>query len=131
MVWAAIGRNFKSEIVLINGALTSRRYRDEILESHIRPLTAAADPGDFIYVDDNARPHRGGLIDEYLEENDIERMEWPAKSPDLNPIEHVWAIMRRRITERQQAHHTLNDLRRIIREEWESISIPEVNRLLN
>ena len=45
--------------------MIARRYREENLESHIRPLTAAADPWEFIYVDDNARPHRSGRIDEY------------------------------------------------------------------
>ena len=128
MIWGAISRNFKSELVLIDGALTSRRYRDDILDNHVRPLVEAAGAGRFMLVDDNARPHRSALIDQYLGENTIERMVWPAKSPDLNPIEHVWAILRKRITELQQAHHTLQDLRRLIRDGWDTVSIAETRR---
>ncbi|GFU22946.1 DDE_3 domain-containing protein [Trichonephila clavipes] len=40
-------------------------------------------------MDDNARPYRGLLVDEFLESEDIRRMDWPAGSPDLNLIEHV------------------------------------------
>ena len=82
-------------------------------------------------VDDNARPHRSALIDQYLGEDAIERIVWPAESPDLNPIEHVRVIMRKRITELHQAHHTLQDLRRLIRDAWDSVRIAEFNRLLN
>ncbi|GBN27442.1 hypothetical protein AVEN_131179-1 [Araneus ventricosus] len=40
-------------------------------------------------MDGNARPHRANIVDECLQSEDITRMDWPAYSPDLNPIEHV------------------------------------------
>ena len=42
-----------------------------------------------ILKDDNARPHRAGFIRDSLQNVGVERMEWPASSPDLNPIEHL------------------------------------------
>ncbi|GFY01115.1 transposon Ty3-I Gag-Pol polyprotein [Trichonephila clavipes] len=39
-------------------------------------------------MDDNARPHRANIVDECLQSEDITRIDWPAYSPDLNPIEH-------------------------------------------
>ncbi|GFW59233.1 enhancer of polycomb-like protein [Trichonephila clavipes] len=44
---------------------------------------------EFLFMDDNARPHRANIVDECLQSEDITHMDWPAYSPDLNPIEHV------------------------------------------
>ncbi|GFT52889.1 transposable element Tcb2 transposase [Trichonephila clavipes] len=58
------------------------------------------------------------LFRELLESEDITRMDWPAYSPDLNPIEHVWCSLRRRIAAR--LHHTENtqQLKQMLIEEW-------------
>ncbi|GFT20582.1 transposable element Tcb2 transposase [Trichonephila clavipes] len=44
---------------------------------------------EFLFMDDNARLHRVNIVDECLQSEDITRMDWPAYSPDLNPIEHI------------------------------------------
>src|SRR4029434_9439948 len=66
----------------------SVRYRNEILEPVAIPYLQNLGPNS-ILQDDNARPHRGRIITEYLQNLGAERMEWPAVSPDLNPIEHL------------------------------------------
>ncbi|GFW57247.1 transposable element Tcb1 transposase [Trichonephila clavipes] len=63
-------------------------YRDVILEQHVRLLRGAMG-AEILFMDDNARPHRANIVDECLQSEDITRMDWPAYSPDLNPIEHV------------------------------------------
>ncbi|GFW29928.1 transposable element Tcb1 transposase [Trichonephila clavipes] len=59
---------------------------------------------EFLFMDANARPHRANIVDECLQSEDITRMDWLAYSPDLNPIEHVWDMLGRRIAARQSSH---------------------------
>ncbi|GFT70856.1 transposable element Tcb2 transposase [Trichonephila clavipes] len=63
------------------GTLTGVRYRDEILDPYVRPY-AVAIGNDFILMDDNARPHRAIIVEEYLEGLGLGRIEWPVQSPD-------------------------------------------------
>ena len=89
MFWGGISVQGKTDLhVFPNGNLTAQMYCDEILDVYFRPNGGAIGP-EFILTDDNARPHRVPVTDAYLQRETIERMDWPARSPDLNPIEHV------------------------------------------
>ncbi|GFW51830.1 transposable element Tcb2 transposase [Trichonephila clavipes] len=103
-----------------DGPLTARRYRDEILRPIVVPY-AAAIGDDFILMDDNCRPHRANLAEDFLFEEGIVRMEWLACSPDMNPIEHVWDALRRRVADRKPPPQTLQELERALLEEWDRI----------
>ncbi|GFU25213.1 transposable element Tcb2 transposase [Trichonephila clavipes] len=111
MVWGGISIGGRTDLHIIrNGTLTGRRYADEILRPHVIPYAGAI--GDsFVFQDDNARPHRARLVENMLEAETIQRMELPACSPDLNPIEHVWDMLRRRIAARPRPPATVRDLR--------------------
>ncbi|GFX05505.1 transposable element Tcb2 transposase [Trichonephila clavipes] len=93
------------------------RYCEEVLLPHVR-LFRGAIGLDFIFMDDNARPHRTLAVEELLESEDITRMDWPAYSPDLNPIEHVWDALGRRIAARLHHPENTQQLKQILIEEW-------------
>ncbi|GFW50119.1 transposable element Tcb1 transposase [Trichonephila clavipes] len=93
-------------------------YRDEILRPIVVPY-AAAIGDDFILMDDNCRPHRANLVEDFLFEEGIVRMEWPTCSPDINPIEHVWDALGKRVDGRPipTPHQTLQELEIALLEE--------------
>ena len=121
----------KTDLVVIRGNLNGQRYRDEILEGPVRLFAGAMGPANMILVDDNARPHRNRIADQFFDDSGIARMDWPAKSPDMNPIENVWGLMKRRISRRLRIHHNLNDLEAMVREEWDSIPMRTVRSCIN
>ncbi|GFX18289.1 transposable element Tcb1 transposase [Trichonephila clavipes] len=89
LVYGGISIDGRTDLYIIrDGPLTARRYRDEILRPIVVPY-AAAIGDDFILMDDNCRPHRANLVEDFLFEERIVQMEWPACSPDMNPIQHV------------------------------------------
>jgi transposase len=81
---------------MIAGNLSGVRYRDEILHPIVKPYAGAVGDG-FILMDDNARPHRARVVTDYLENETIERMEWPSSSPEMNPIEHAWDMLQKAV----------------------------------
>ncbi|GFW97183.1 transposable element Tcb1 transposase [Trichonephila clavipes] len=110
---ARLGRNnswFQNLPAFQSVTMTGHIYRDVILEQHVR-LFRGVMSAEFLLMDDNARPHRANIVDESLQSEDIARMDWPAYSPDLNPIEHVWDMLGRRIAARQPPPTCLPELR--------------------
>ncbi|GFW55916.1 transposable element Tcb2 transposase [Trichonephila clavipes] len=130
MVWCGISIGGRTDLHIIrNGTLTGRRYANEILRPHVIPYAGAI--GDsFAFQDANTRPHRARLVENMLEAETIQRMEWQAFSPDLNPIEHVWDILGRRIAARPRPPATVRELEIALLEEWNSIPQSLIDNLI-
>ncbi|GFW73330.1 transposable element Tcb2 transposase [Trichonephila clavipes] len=92
-------------------------YYEKVLLPHVRLFRGVIGP-DFIFMDDNARPHRTLAVDDLLESEDITRMDWPAYSPNLSPIERVWDALGRRIAARLHHLDNTQELKQMLIEEW-------------
>nr|CAH7752527.1 unnamed protein product [Callosobruchus chinensis] len=92
--WRNVLFSDESRFGLIPGTMTGAYYLQNIINAIVQPLRNEI--GDqFIFMDDNARPHRTRAVQQALENGNIARLEWPAMSPDMNPIEHVWDYVSR------------------------------------
>ncbi|KAL0154167.1 hypothetical protein M9458_050525 [Cirrhinus mrigala] len=80
---------------------------------------------------DNARPHVARICTHFLEAENIPVLAWPAYSPDMSPIEHVWDALDRRIRQRVPAPANIQQLRTVIEDEWTNIPQATINNLIN
>lgn len=130
MVWAGISLGYRTDLhIFKRGSVTAVRYRDEVLEPFVRLYAAAVGPT-FVLMDDNARPHRADIVDDYLESEGIARMAWAAYSPDLNPIENVWDALGRAVSSRFPPPATLIELETALQEEWRLLNSVVVDHLI-
>ena len=89
MVWGGISWEGKTALhVFQNRTITDERYINEILDVYVKPYSGAVGEN-FILMDDNARQHSTRAVERYRECETIEQLNWPARSPDANPTEHV------------------------------------------
>lgn len=129
MVWAGISLESRTELcVLPRNSLNAVGYT-RVVEEHVVPFAPFIGEG-FILMQDNARPHVARIVNEYLDEAGIERMPWPAISPDMNPIEHLWDQLGRRVRGRENAPENLQKLTAALVEEWANIPQENIANLI-
>ncbi|GFX72735.1 transposable element Tc3 transposase [Trichonephila clavipes] len=128
-IWGGIILGSRTDLHVQSVTMTCHIYRDVILEQHVR-LFQGVMGAEFLFMDDNARPHHANIVDECLQSHDISRMDWPANSADLNPIEHVWDMLAQLIAAHQPPPTFLPDLRRALLDEWCNIPQDQLNNLI-
>jgi transposase len=130
MVCGCISHDCKLDLVIIQGNLTGDRYIRDVLQPVVAPHfdnhPLATRP---VYMDDNARAHRSRAVTAYLQSEAVTSMTWPAMSPDLNPIEHIWDMLGRRIQAREPPVQNIRQLEAALHREWQQLSQQDIRRL--
>ena len=110
MIWGCFSYHGLGRIKVCEGTMNREKYL-ETLEEKLLPSIHDFMTSNAIHLDDSAPPHRGNTINEWHERNNIQKIKWPGNSPDLNPIENLWAIMKSKLRRR-----IITNKRRLIEE---------------
>jgi len=82
--------------VVVNGALNADVYIRDVLQEHVVPFAPHIGEN-FLLMHDNVRPHKARCASDFLNVAGIRTVAWPACSPNINPIEHVWDMLGRQL----------------------------------
>ncbi|GFV55195.1 transposable element Tcb2 transposase [Trichonephila clavipes] len=130
LVWGGVMLGSRTDLHIFDaGSVNGIRYCNEILLPFVR-LFRDAMGLQYLFMDDNAPCHHTVAAEQLLESEDNERMDWPARSPDLNPIEHVWDFLGRRLAARTLPHVTIRELRLALQDEWAAMPQQLIDTLI-
>jgi hypothetical protein len=138
MFWAAFRHGKRTELVHMRGdpaaargGVTARRYI-EVLEEYLPTILE----NDSFFMQDNSRVHTAIIVQDWFAERDIDVMDWPPYSPDMNPIENLWKLLKAKIIELYPELVTMKDndttkqhLIRAAKEAWELLEDDLLNKL--
>ena len=128
-VWGAFHNSAKSPLVLPHGYLIGVLYRG-ILQNTLVPFARHYLGDNYRYQDDNATPHRARVVLDFLQQGNFTKMEQPSRSPDCNPIEHLWDELGRAISFMDNPPQNLDEPRQALLDKWAQIPVQRLQRLV-
>ena len=131
MVWGAIGKNFKSQLIFWEGTVNKENYFQTLQDNNVfSDADQHFGENQWTFQQDNARPHVAKVTLAHFREAGIGILEnWPPYSPDLNIIEGIWGIMKRQID--AQHVETLDQLKTIIETVWDKLPYESINDMID
>ena len=122
MVWGAIGFNGVSSLAIIDTKLNSAGYLD-ILGNNLLPFKDLFGGSSLIFQQDNSPIHVSQMSKAWFESKNIRLLTWPARSPDLPPIENLWGILCKIVYDGNRQYSSRNELITAIEQAWYGLVI--------
>ena len=99
MIWSIISTHGPGAIYVVDGTMNSQQYCNEVISKHLIPQLRSWFPKskNYIFMQDIAPCHTSKFTTEFLKRKCISVLPWPGNSPDLNPIENVWKMLKDKI----------------------------------
>ncbi|RCN34342.1 hypothetical protein ANCCAN_19813 [Ancylostoma caninum] len=129
MTWAAFGSSGKLELAFVSNRMDSSEYQ-EVLRTRLLPFLRGARRRSLVFQQDNAAVHVSHSTRSWLQEHRIQAMDWPACSPDCNPVENMWGIIVRQVYRNNKQYNTVESLKTAILEAWDQIDDATVAKLV-
>ncbi len=128
MIWAAMSSTGVGPLCFLKSTVNAAIYQ-EILEHFMLP---SADKlygdADFIFQQDLAPAHTAKGTKSWFNDHGVTVLDWPANSPDLNPIENLLGIVKRKM--RDTRPNNADDLKATVKETWASIPPQQCHKLI-
>ncbi len=115
------------ELHFIDSIMNSQMYCSILKEKMLPSLRALGRRA--LFQHDNDPKHTSKATVVFLKKNRVKVIQWPSMSPDLNPIEHLWGILKRQVE-----HHSpssIQSLKEVILEEWKKIDLAKCRQLVH
>ncbi|GBO21440.1 hypothetical protein AVEN_162579-1 [Araneus ventricosus] len=125
MVWRAISYDSRSTLVVIPRTLTANLYVSLVIQPFVLPFMNSIQG--CVFQQDNVCPHTAVVTQHALQSVDM--LPWPARSPDLSPIKHVWDIIWRQLQRHPQSILTVPVLTDQVQQAWNSIPQTDIRHL--
>lgn len=131
MIWGCFGWNGVGSLCRIEGRMNSNDYK-QILATKLLPSigTLGVERSKVIFQHDNDPKHKSQVVTNWLKDQKLEVLDWPSQSPDLNPIEHLWAHLKRKLREYERQPAGMNELYERIEVCWREISVEACRTLI-
>lgn len=119
MVWGCMSAQGVGALHIVDGTVNADKYIG-ILENHLLPTIRDVERRnvEYIFQQDGAPCHTAKKTKAWMEENEVNLMEWPSSSPDLSPIETLWGVIKKKL--KQNPPKTKTQLIEHIRAIWSS-----------
>lgn len=113
------------------GGMDANLYKEILDDEFMKSLDwYGKDKSDIIFQQDNDPKHTSTTAKQWFKDHGIIVLDWPSYSPDLNPIEHLWSIVKRRLHDFDHPPSSMHELWLRIQQVWNNISIDDCQKLI-
>ena len=130
MIWMGMWANGTTKIAYCTNNVDRNEYID-ILREHLLPHLQGRGKRSWTFQQDGAAAHRATEVKSFLGQNKISTMTWPARSPDLSPIENLWAWLPHQVYKGGQQYSSLTELKKAVEKAVSAIPVKLLANLID